>query len=242
MRSLTPADVFDLCDRGEGYGPSTRALLLLGAASPDASWDELAELPLGERDRRLLRLRAATLGPRLEAQARCPACKETAEVDLDTAELLDTGEAVPELELFRGDLRVRVRPVMSRDLLAVETCGAVEEVRRRIAESCLLAAWRNEEPVAPADLAPWELDLVAEALASADSGAELLLDLSCPSCGQAWQELLDVAAFFWAELERRSSRVVLEIHLLARAYGWREADVLAVSPRRRRQYLELLGA
>jgi hypothetical protein len=241
VRPLTPADVFDLCDRGEGYGPSTRALLLLGAASPDASWDELAELPLGERDRRLLRLRAATLGPRLEAQARCPACKETAEVDLDTAELLATGEAVPELELRRDDLRVRVRPVMSRDLLAAEVCDGVEEVRRRIAERCLLAAWRSEEPVDPADLAPWELDLVAEALAAADSGAELLLDLSCPSCGQGWQELLDVAAFFWAELERRSSRVVLEIHLLARAYGWRESDVLAVSPRRRRQYLELLG-
>jgi len=241
VHPLTPADVFDLCDRGEGYGPSTRALLLLGAASPDASWEELAELPLGERDRRLLRLRAATLGPRLEAQARCPACKETAEVDLDTAELLATGEAVPELELRRDDLRVRVRPVVSRDLLAAEVCDGVEQIRRRIAERCLLAAWRDEEPMDPADLAPRELDLVAEALAAADSGAELLLDLGCPSCGQGWQELLDVAAFFWAELERRSSRVVLEIHLLARAYGWREADVLAVSPRRRRQYLELLG-
>jgi len=242
VHPLTPADVLDLCDRGEGYGPSARALLLLGAASPGASWEELAELSLGERDRRLLRLRAVTLGPRLEAQARCPACKETAEVDLDTAELLATGEAVPELELSRDDFRVRVRPVVSRDLLAAEACGSLEEVRLHIVQRCLLAAWRGEEPVASTDLVPPELDLVAEALAAADSGAELLLDLGCPSCGQEWQELLDAAAFFWAELERRSSRVVLEIHLLARAYGWREADVLAVSPRRRRQYLELLGA
>ena len=37
MRPLTPADVFDLCDRGEGYGPSTRALLLLGAVAPALS-------------------------------------------------------------------------------------------------------------------------------------------------------------------------------------------------------------
>jgi hypothetical protein len=242
VQPLTPAGVLDLCDRGEGHSPSVRALLLLAAASPGVGWEDLAELPLGERDRRLLRLRTVTLGPRLEAQARCPACQETAEVDLDTAELLATGEALPELELSRGDFRVRVRPVANRDLLAAESCSDEEAVRRRIAERCLLAAWRGEEPVAAADLTSRELDLVAEALAAVDSGAELLLDLCCPSCGQAWQELLDPAAFFWAELERRSSRVVLEIHLMARAYGWREADVLAVSPRRRRQYLELLGA
>jgi hypothetical protein len=196
---------------------------------------------LGEGDRRLLALRAATLGRRLEALARCPGCGERAEVDLDTAELAAAGAAVGELEIRRGDLRLLVRPVSGGDLLAAGASAGVEAARRAIAGRCLLAAWRGEEPVAAEDLEPGELQVVGEALEAADPGAELLLDLCCPSCGQGWQELLDVTAFFWAEIESRSRQVLQEVHRLARAYGWREADILALSARRRRDYLEMLG-
>lgn len=242
MRPLAPAEVLDLCDRGHGRSATVRALLLLAAGSPGAEWEDLLALPLGERDRRLLRLRAATLGPHLEAQARCPACRETAEIDLDTADLLATGEAVPELEVQQDALRLRVRPAASDDLLAAESCGGMEEARRRIAGRCLLDAWRGDEPLAVEELTARDLEIISGALAAADPGAELLLELRCPSCGAVWNELLDVAAFVWAELESRSRRVLVEVHLLARAYGWREADVLALSPSRRRRYLELLGA
>jgi hypothetical protein len=30
------------------------------------------------------------------------------------------------------------------------------------------------------------------------------------------------------------------VHLLARAYGWRETDILALSARRRQSYIELI--
>jgi hypothetical protein len=242
VRPLSPAEALDLCDRGHVCGPTVRALLLLAAATAEADQEELAALPLGERDRRLLRLRALTLGPRLEAVARCPACGETAEIDLDSTELLATGEAVPELELSREDLRLRIRPASSGDLLAAAQAGEIKAARRRIAGRCLLGAWRGDEAASAEELSPRELDLVAEALAEADPGAELLLVVRCPSCGQEWRELLDVASFFWAELESRSRRALLEVHVLARAYGWREADILALSPRRRRAYLELIGA
>jgi hypothetical protein len=32
-----------------------------------------------------------------------------------------------------------------------------------------------------------------------------------------------------------------EVHTLAWAYGWREADILAMSPARRQFYIELVG-
>ena len=34
-------------------------------------------------------------------------------------------------------------------------------------------------------------------------------------------------------------RTLRDVHVLARAYGWREADVLALSPTRRQIYVEL---
>jgi hypothetical protein len=33
---------------------------------------------------------------------------------------------------------------------------------------------------------------------------------------------------------------VREVHLLASAYGWRESDILAMTPWRRQLYLELV--
>ena len=61
-------------------------------------------------------------------------------------------------------------------------------------------------------------------------------------CGHEWDELFDVVSFVWAELEVQACRLLQEVHVLARAYGWREGDVLALSPRRRRLYLEMVGA
>jgi hypothetical protein len=241
VRPFSAREVLDICDQGHGHGTTAKALLLLAAASPEATWEDLAALPVGERDQRLLALRESTLGPRLEALARCPACGETVELALESGELRVAG-ADRESELCEGGLSLRFRPVDSADLLAIEECADPEAARRRIAERSLLAASRDGQPIEPRDLSPQEVGLLAEALAEADPGAELLLELRCPACGHAWRELFDPAVFFWAELESRSQRLLLEIHVLARAYGWREADVLALNPRRRRAYLELLGA
>ena len=51
---------------------------------------------------------------------------------------------------------------------------------------------------------------------------------------------MDIGEFFWRELTVQAKRLLREVHLLARGYGWREADVLALHPRRRQAYLDLL--
>jgi len=242
MRALAPSTLLDAWEQAQGHGPTVRALALLAAAGPQA-WEELSALPLGERDRRLLELREGTLGPRLEAVARCPGCGEPLDVELDTRELrAGAGTGAAEGELSHGGLELRFRLLDSLDLLAAERCGGVGEARRRLAERCLIAARREGVPVAAADLAEEDVAALAEALAAADPGAELLLELRCPACGSDWGEILDVASFVWAEMEVQARQLLREVHVLARAYGWREADVLALSPRRRRLYLEMVGA
>ena len=107
---------------------------------------------------------------------------------------------------------------------------------------CVVEARRESVPVPATDLAAAEVAALSAALAEADPGAELLLELQCPACERGWWELLDVATFLWAEVEVQARRLLREVHVLARAYGWREADVLALSPRRRRLYLEMVSA
>ena len=98
-------------------------------------------------------------------------------------------------------------------------------------------------PVAAGDLTEADVAALAAALAEADPGAELLLDLRCPACGErlagAPRRRRPSSGPRWRS---RPAGCCGEVHVLARAYGWREADVLALSPRRRRLYLEMVGA
>jgi hypothetical protein len=244
MRALTSAGLLEVWERGQGYGPTVRALALLAAANPEVAWEELGALPLGERDRRLLALREGTLGCGIEGVARCPGCGEPLDVSIDTRDLRTgaDGAAAPELTLSRGGLELRFRVPTSLDLLAAEGCRGVEEARRLLAERCVVEARLDGLAVPAAELREEDVAALAAALAEADPGAELLLELRCPACGHGWWEILDVASFFWTELEVQARRLLREVHVLARAYGWREADVLSLSHRRRRLYLEMVSA
>jgi len=85
-------------------------------------------------------------------------------------------------------------------------------------------------------------DLQAEigaAMAAADPQADLQLALACPQCAHRWQPVFDIARFLWQELHAWALRTLRDVDTLAHAYHWAEADILALSPRRRQAYLEL---
>ncbi|MFE3767095.1 hypothetical protein ACFXPI_35670 [Streptomyces sp. NPDC059104] len=86
------------------------------------------------------------------------------------------------------------------------------------------------------------LDAVAAALPSVDPGADIRLDLTCALCGHGWAAPFDVAAHLWADVDACARGLLADVHTLARAYGWREEEVLALSAARRRFYLEAVGA
>jgi len=74
-----------------------------------------------------------------------------------------------------------------------------------------------------------------------DPQADTKLSLVCPSCEHAWQADFDIISFFWREIDAWAQRTLLEVVYLASAYGWREADILNMSPWRRHFYLGALG-
>jgi hypothetical protein len=83
---------------------------------------------------------------------------------------------------------------------------------------------------------------VISRMAEADPQADMEVELSCPSCGQRWQALFDIESFFWSEISAWAQRILSEVHVLARAYGWSETQILDLSPWRRQVYLNLVGA
>jgi hypothetical protein len=104
--------------------------------------------------------------------------------------------------------------------------------------SILVTARQGDVDIAPGDLPEEVVDAVAARLAAADAHLETLLDLTCPACGEAWRTELDPATFVWEELRAHALALLDEVDVLARAYGWSEAEILALGAERRRLYVE----
>jgi hypothetical protein len=218
---LSAAAVLDLWQEAEGRDAVERSLAL--ATPSGRPLDELAALPIGRRDALLLELHG---GPELQATATCPACAEQAEFAVDTQALLARGAEAAEPAPVDS---VAWRSPDSRDVAAAAAADDPEAAERVLMERC----------VGLAELEPETRAAVAVAMSDADPLAEVLVDVSCPACGEAFVADLDVGAFVWAELRARARRLLLEVDVLARAYGWTEKEVLALGDRRRAAYLEL---
>jgi hypothetical protein len=221
MRELSASEILDVWERGRSRSLPERALELLAAAGRD----DAPAVTVGERDTLLVELRELLFGRSLEAVVECAACGELLELELDAREL--RGElpppAAPELD------GVPLRLPTAADLVDVAAASDVEAGRRLLLERTVGGALdRSLE------------DAVARRLAEADPAASRELELECPACGRAWSASFDVVSFLWSELDARARGLVGDVHVLASAYGWSEADVLALSPARRRAYLELV--
>jgi hypothetical protein len=243
MRALSAAELLDVWEHGQARSPVDRALLLLAAACPELDAGDLAELSIGQRDAELLRLREWIFGPSVVSLATCSQCGERLELAFQVADVLAPSPARDEqlTSLSVGPYDVRFRLPNSRDLTAAAASGDVEEGRRLLVERCVLSARRDDDDEPAGDLPAEVVAVLAEQMAQADPQGDVQLAMACPACGHEWQAAFDIVSFFWSEIHAWARRVLHEVHALASAYGWREADVLAMSPSRRQAYLELVG-
>jgi hypothetical protein len=230
MRTLSNLDLLDLWERGTVLHPLDRALLALAVAQTDQDCSTLADWPLGRRNAALVRLRRACFGQTLAGWVACPECGERLEFSIDAAKL----DADSSRVTVRFDMDGRsFRPLTSRDLAAVageadEQAAALELLRR----CCVDGGNFSTE----------EIDTISNQLAQADPMSETLLDLECAECGHRWDEPLDIATWLWTEIEARARRLLLDVHTLAAAYGWTEAEILSLSEPRRAIYMEMVQA
>jgi len=236
--AIDDATLLEAWDRASPLARPWRELTLLAGAGEAV--DTLAHLPVGERDRRLLALRRALLGDRLECETSCPACGERLELVLAASALAGVPvDAALESTVEHAGCRVRFRLPTSADLAA---SSAGPDAALALLGRCVLDATRGDERIAADALPPALLDVVAARMAELDPQANVRLALECAACNHRWEDDLDVAGFVLAEIDAHATRLLAEVHGLASAYGWSEADILALGPRRRRRYLELAWA
>jgi len=249
MRGMTAPsgpELLNTWEAGVASSDADRALLLHALARPSLDMSRLLSTPVGSRDADLLTLRALLFGELAQVRLRCAGCAEELEFALDVRELL-TGDGPPKdkdshepIEVALGEWAVRFRLPTPADLLAIGQ-SAPAEARSVLMDRCVVTVTRDAKPATAANLPTEVQQRLADAVAQADPDADLRLDAPCPACGHHTSAVVDAASFLWAELDAWARGILAEVHLLASTYGWTEPEVLALSPRRRRHYLELAG-
>jgi hypothetical protein len=249
MQVPTANDLLLAWERGVSQSPTQRALTLLGAAYREASQDTLAALSIGARDTHLLRLRESLFGKSIAAVAQCPTCAEKLDVTFDMDDICDRSSMFwkqggsDDVELRQQEQRLNVadyeityRLPNSADLLSLHQHADERDFLRR----CVIEV-RHKGAVNSVNQLPDELiACLSQDMAHVDPQAQIELALTCPVCDNAWSALFDIASFLWWEVQVLSRRILQEVATLARAYGWREADILQMNSWRRQAYLDLV--
>jgi hypothetical protein len=228
MKRPRDSDLLDWWEDARALSPIDRPVQLL-ALFVEAPAEAIADWPIGRRDLALLEARAMLLGPEIRAITACAACGAEVEALFEARAItVDDRDSSATAALEDG---TRLRAATSRDLAAAL---ASPQPRLALAQACVLEdapAW-TEARVAEA----------AAALQALDPQADIRLELECVECATRWTAPLFVEPFLWRELGAWARARFDEVDRLARAYGWGESDVLALSPQRRRTYVELAAS
>lgn len=217
---------------------------MLSATFPGKSLEDLAALPIGLRDAYLLTLREATIGPKLDGFTECPQCGERLEFQLSISDIRVIDPTQPlamEHQFHTEGFEIQFRVPNSWDLAAIVPYKETQKADAILLERCVLKATHRGRSVQVEDLPEAIQIQLTEQMAEADPQAELWLNLQCAACGHEWRSLFDIVSFFWTELNSQAKRLVREVHTLAHCYGWREADILAMTTKRRQMYLDLVA-
>jgi hypothetical protein len=224
-------DLWEACARAD---PVTRGTLLMRLSSRRAAEDgDIDDLPLGQRNRVLMDI-LGQLGRGIEGTVTCPGCDETIEVDLPVKALLATNAGLTPEPIPLGEASITWRLPTTADLLAASHSADPAEAYDVLLQRCVthIDGTVGAEDVAAA---------IAIAIEATDPLSDLELLVTCPACGDPQKISVDPVDHLWREIDARARDLIDEVAVLARAYGWTEAEVLAVPPTRRRAYLELVG-
>lgn len=241
MRSLSAAELLSIWERGLTQTQVERGLTLLTLTYHEKSPDELANLPVGQRDALLLDLREQIFGPKLVAHANCPNCSEHLELTFNIEDIRATAaEQTEVLSVSEAGYSVRFRLPNSLDLISTEDQQSLAAMRQILLEQCLLDVIYEDEAASKDRLPAEVVEAMVRRMAEADPQADIQLALSCPECSHEWQMAFDIVLFLWNEINGWALRILQDVHMLASAYGWSEAEILSMSSWRRQAYLDLV--
>jgi len=201
-------------------GPATE--LEQVTALLDAIGLDPAATSLGAADRALVALHRELVGRDLQTSVRCVGCGEQSVVALGPDDLPAPSSRT---RWFAPGMGLREPTYADLQGLPTDAAEATAELVRRCRAG---TATMTSRVAGGSDLAAVDDSLTGPVV------------LVCPGCGALVEAALDVVPLVLADLVLVADEVDLEIHLLARAYGWDLAVIEALPAARRHRFAELV--
>lgn len=252
--SWRTADLVTAWEMAGGLTPPVRTAVLVYALGLAGSPAGALDLDVGSTASLLAAGYAETYGDRVDLVVECGACGTTLEADVELPRP-DPGPT----SARRGRWEVR-RPTLGELAAVYGDPAAATRLRRW----CVRPASGDDAPAGTAGSAGVAGVAGVADTAEAEGAAEPALDgavgaaldealdelaaaalpsgpVTCPQCGTRSEVVLDTAALLWDRLRRDTPRLLSDVAILASAFGWSEAEILALTDARRQAYLQLAG-
>lgn len=216
------------------------------------------DLLVGDRDYLVLKLRQITIGDRVEATLLCPnsQCGEKFDIDFDLTQIpIQQGNIssqvfavkVPERKTSEDDdgdryFEVEFRLPNGRDQeeLAFLIAGSESEAANKLLRSCIQRIDGIKEAQF-AELSSVARGKIESTMAEIAPQIDLEMEAICPECEKVFSFMFNIAQLFLDEIKLNLNQLYKEVHLLAFYYKWSESEILSMTRKKRRSYLELLS-
>jgi len=219
-------------------------LLVGGLARSDGtpfSADEVWQWTLARRLQALLAVVVATSGRHLPLQLHCSqtACRDFIELEVDLLQFVTAAADGPLVFRLSPETEIGARLPTGDD-----QCYWLQHEPAEVAPELLaqrLVTHVNGQAVTDDWTLPasW-LDPMSSQLERHDPLMDLRLTTRCPSCETDLAVQPDLEATLLEVLAGEQQSLLDQIHCLASVYHWSEAEIVALSPGRRRYYLDRL--
>lgn len=244
----------DACAASVITGLLTRCLVRVGRLSP-VSRAVAREMLVGDREYLIMKLREMNCGTRVNAVIKCsnPGCEKPMDVSFSLGDLdverrpmtqrffsrplasgcCDVTQREVEFRLPTGADQEDLSPIFQED----ETAAAGQLLARcvrRIGEFASLEA-------VPPELSDSLRREIAGEMERLAPHVDVELETTCPECNTVCVTSFDLPAFILAEMKSGLPYLEHEIHALAWHYHWSERDVLSLTRKKRKRYVELVS-
>lgn len=221
-----------------------RSIHLLTVACSVSDTGLLTQLSIGDRDSRLFQLRKWLFGNQMVNLSNCPQCTASMEWELNIDDFLpekvDELEKPQEFRLKVDNYQLRYRLPNSDDLTNVMNNTVYQENPDKVLEDCILEIKYRGQDCMKTEFPESVLKRLDEQISKDDPHANITVLLNCGLCPHQWEVSFDILSYLWAEIDNWAKHLLQEVYTLARAFNWSERDILEMSSRRRRLYLQML--
>jgi hypothetical protein len=220
----------------------------------------VSDLLVGDRDYLILKLYETAFGQKVDVILRCPnsACGKPMEVALFLDQLpverkrvtqrFFTMQLSPAAAYRNGNgldqrlVEFRLPTGADQEAVAAMVNGNEIAAIHHLLARCIrrLGPCTDIDAAFIAELSPLACDEIEKEMQKLAPQVEIELEAICPECQTALAAPFDFFGFLCAEMKNHLGMLQREVHFLAWHYHWPEKEILSMTRKKRRRYIELL--